>query len=106
MKCGFPFLRALAAWTVQRMRGPLLAMVFLLLGAAVAPSVALCTYRDADHGLLSARICPLLRKPSELIIDNSHNTRADVCWSQGNPSRIGESEEDVTAGLGLAHEEV
>ena len=106
MKCGFPFLRVLAAWTLQRMRGPLFAIVLLLLGAAVAPSVALCRYRDADHELLSARIYSLLSKPSELIIDNSHNTRADVCWSQGNPSRIEESEEDVTAGLGLAHEEV
>ena len=106
MKSGFPFLRALAAWTVQKMRGPLLAMVFLLLGVAVASSVTLCRCRRGDREVPRAKIYPLLSKPCEFFVDNSCNAPAEISRSAGIAIRFGKSEENSSPDLNLAHEEV
>ena len=87
MKNGFPFSRALAAWNGERVRGPLLAMVFSPLAAAVASSGALSHDQgDARNVLQSARTYPPPGKYSEFFLHNSGSALADDVRVQANMS--------------------
>ena len=78
MKSGFPFSRALAAWKKEGMRGPLLVVVFVLLGAAVASSGELSYYQAANCVVESAGTCSPLSKRPEFFIHISGNALTDI----------------------------
>jgi hypothetical protein len=104
MKSGFPFSRALAAGNRKRMRGPLLAMVFLLLGVAITSSRLLPRYQGASNVVQSARTYPPLSKRNEFFIHNL-GVRGQMHVSHANMSVSAIQRQTFEQSLDLAHEE-
>ena len=84
MKSGLPFSRALASWNRKRLRGPFLAMVFPLLGVAVASSGALSHGQGDSHVLQSARTYSPLGERNEFFLHNLANALTDDVRVQAN----------------------
>jgi hypothetical protein len=106
MKGGFPFSRALAAWNLQKMRGPLLALVFLLLGAVVGSPGEVCRNQSASYARLSAETYLLLSQHSEYFLPKSCKTPTHVSRSADKHVRLPGAEANSFPRLDLAHEEV
>jgi hypothetical protein len=107
MKSGFPFSRALAAWNRERVRGPLLAMVFLLLGVVLASSGALSHYQGASNVPQSARPCPPPPgKRNEFFLHNLGNAPTDVCQRAGKQVIFRDSKSNFSPPFEFVHEEV
>jgi hypothetical protein len=105
MKNGFPFSRALAAWNGERVRGPLLAMVFSPLAVAVASLGALSHDQGARNVLQSARTSPPPGKYSEFFLHNLGSALADDVRVQANMSFL-RCKSKLFPSLEFAREEV